>query len=221
MKNIKYLVEYFDKLVINEMPERIDTLIIKQLTDLHQNKKLARGFVNGHHGAKKIGSVGPIDIYKSVFGKETTVVAIDSRQDGNTPNRVVYYVRWEVQSAQFIDTNWVTQVLVWRDRGCEEIINFSKTFFFSTVLKETGTILTDTQQTTDGEEYWKHLVPIAFNRGLKVYLVSFKNESVERIKTYTDFEKLCSNHNPRNPWGKGKDFQQYRVAISEYDFIQE
>ena len=134
-----------------------------------------------------------------------------NRQTSN----VVYYVRFEKQSADFIGIDWATQVLVWG--GVDPLArDLPQYVFFKYVLEETGSVVSDCEQTPRGEMFWQRMIPLAFRDNLNVYLVNFNTRQVSTIDEYEEYLKLYNS--PNSPWGDKKGYHDgLRIAISRFD----
>lgn len=214
MKLLKELLEELDLL---ESPQRIAALRLHQLEDIKQNKKLTKLITLWTPNAKVLETLaGDVKLYHQIKGKENEIYAIDEES-----KQILYFVRYEIQSASFIDTDWVTQVLVWRGtflsyktKGLAEYI------FNKYVLPITGTVVSDGEQTTDGERFWKQRISDSFaNHNLKIYLLNFNDKTVVKFKNLNDYQVLLNTRN--DPWGSRAYNKGVRIAISNHDFTQE
>ncbi len=127
---------------------------------------------------------------------------------------VEYYMEYEIQHADFIDTSWITQVLVWR-LGSRIFAGLTSDLIFNILLPYYGTIVTDTQQTERGKDLWENLIRHAFDRSLNVYLMDFENREVIQLEKLEDFQDICKQ---LKPWRDSNFGKSYRFAISEFDF---
>jgi hypothetical protein len=201
---------------IVENPQRIPALKLPQFEDLRSNKKLAKKILLWTPTAKLIETTSTgVKLYQQSKDKETEIYGIDE-EDG----LIVYYVRYEVQKADFIDVNWVTQVLVWRGRlSSPKTEGLPKHVFFDYVFPTEGVVVTDSQQTENGEEFWQRRIPDAFAKHLNVYLIDFHKKTVVKLKTKDDYAKLLNTKN--DPWGATAWHKGIRLAISDFDLAQE
>jgi hypothetical protein len=206
------LLEIFE---LNESPLRIAPVIMNKLESPHENKKLFKT-IEQNRSKQFVGNYNEhVELWKIVKGRETEIFGL-VKED----SYVGYYVRWEQQDASFIDTDWSTQVLVWAG-----VSPFTKglpdSVFFDYVLPDTGTVVSDGEQSARGEHFWQRMIATAFkNTKYKIYLVDFNKKSVKRIAKYQDYEKLY--HSPDSPWGNKRGYHNgLRIAISDYDFTQE
>lgn len=206
------LLEIFE---LTESPLRIVPLVISKLENPHDNKKLFKT-IQQRRDKQFIGHYNDhVELWKIVKGKETEIFGLIPED-----SYVGYYVRWELQDAHFIDTDWCTQVLVWAG-----VSPFTKGLpdevFYNHVIQETGAVVSDGEQSARGEHFWQRMIAMAFKESkYKIYLVDFHKKTVKRIATYEEYLKLY--HSPNSPWGDKKGFHDgLRIAISDYDFTQE
>ena len=205
----------FELLSIRESPMRIPSLVIPKLENYKENKKLFKTLSQrtdkqfiGHYNNN-------VELWKICKGRETEIFGVIP---GETC--VGYYVRWELQGSHFVDTDWCTQVLVWAGvspytKGLPDKI------FFDYIIPETGTVVSDGEQTVRGEHFWQRMIAIAFSSDkYKVYLIDLNKKRVKRISTYEEYRTLYESKNC--PWGNKLGFHEgLRIAISDYDFCQE
>lgn len=211
---IKELLEIIDNEYLIESPMRISALIISELQDPRKNKKLYKTILQ-----QKIKTCieiynTEVELWKITRGKETEIYAlIPSKQ------KVGYYVRWELQNANFFDVDWSTQVLVWAGTN-PETKGLPEHVFFNYIIPETGAVVSDIKQTERGELFWKRMIAEAFKKQkYKIYLIDFNNERTVRIKSEDDYDKLINS--PNDPWGSKAIHKGLHIAISDFDFIQE
>lgn len=199
---------------IQESPMRISSLVVPRLESYKENKKLFKTLSQrpdkqfiGHYNER-------VELWKIAKGKETEIFGIIPSE-----SYVGYYVRWELQSSHFIDMDWCTQVLVWagvspHTKGLPDEI------FYSHVIPETGTVVSDGEQTVRGEHFWQRMIAIAFSTGKhKVYLIDFNKKRITRFANYEEYRILYKSEN--SPWRTKGFHNGLRVAISDYDFTQE
>lgn len=214
---MKLLRELLQEAELTEAPQQIQPLKLNRLENPRENIKLAKKIIKYSPEAKllEITSTG-IKLFELVANKEHEIFAIDD--DGP---QIAYYVRFEVQAADFIDLDWVTQVLVWKSTILSpKSEGLAKYVFFKYVVPLTGTVVSDGLQTPDGERFWKYRIPDAFTSSkYKVYLLNFNDKTVRRIKTINDYKKLI--YTDKDPWGPTGYHKGLRLAISDHDLIQE
>lgn len=124
---------------------------------------------------------------------------------------VEYYMEYQLQSCNFIDGDWITQLMLWRN-GNKEFAGMTDDVVYDILLPLEKVIMTDTVQTIYGKFLWNRLIRYAFKRNLNVYLVNFIDESITEIKSFHNFQMLCEQV---NPWLDNEFGQSYRFAISD------
>jgi homogentisate 1,2-dioxygenase len=218
MKLLRELLEELEaEELLNEAPQRIAALRLEPLENPRKNKKLYKSITQLTPNAKVIETTSTgIKLYQVVKSKEHEIYAVDEEE-----GRIVYYVRYEVQAAEFVDEDWATQVLVWKGTlSAPKTEGLPKHIFFTYVLPLTGTSVSDGEQTTDGERFWKYRIADAFAvKKYKVYLVDFNQKKVVKFKTRDEYEALLGTKN--DPWGDTAWHKGIRLAISDHDFTQE
>jgi hypothetical protein len=204
----------FELLGIQESPMRIPSLVIPKLENYKENKKLFKTLAQ-RTDKQFISHFNNVELWKICKGRETEIFGVIPSE-----SYVGYYVRWELQESHFADTNWCTQVLVWagvspQTKGLPDKI------FFEYIIPETGTVVSDGEQTVRGEHFWQRMIATAFSTGnYKVYLIDFNRKKTKRISTYEDYRLLYESEH--SPWGNKRGFHEgLRIAISDYDFCQE
>jgi hypothetical protein len=191
-------------------PLQIETLNTSRLEDRRENRKMVKTVLQ-NPGKKFIGEYGGVGLWKITRGKETEVYGIND-------DAVVYFVRWERQEVDFIDTEWNTQVYIWTKPG-HAPMRLTDAVFFDHVVDETGTAMSDSEQTEHGKMMWERFVNAAFRNSskYKVYLVDFAQKKVSRLGSLQDFRDKITHI-----WGNSKGVHdRRRVAISDFDLTQE
>lgn len=201
--------------ILIESTLRIGSLIVSRLEDPRYNSKLFKTLQQNRDKRLIETYNDKVELWQINKGKETEIYGIVPEDE-----YVGYYVRWERQETEFVDTDWATQVLVWAG-----VSPFTKGLpdhvFYEYVLKETGAVVSDAEQTARGEHFWQRMIAMAFEDDkFKIYLVDFNRKTVKRIKQYSDYVKLY--HSQNSPWGDKRGFHDgLRIAISDYDFTYE
>lgn len=121
---------------------------------------------------KKIVIETPIlKVFKVGDSKKGELVGIP-----NGIERVDYYVNYKTYNFPPIGRA-VAQVKLWRmDDG--NAIGITKAMFFDYLLPKFGTIVSDNQQTKDGERFWRSRLTEANIAGLKIGLLLTKTQKV-------------------------------------------
>jgi len=111
----------------------------------------------------------------------------------------------------------VSQIALWRRTGSPFVQKLTTRIFFTYLLPKYGCILSDAQQTQDGNTFWINRMAEATRMGLRVGLANMTEQKISYFdptrSTYLEWLKA-------NPdWGAagdpGSDFQRLRYLISE------
>lgn len=89
-----------------------------------------------------------------------------------------YYVSYERMHKKIIGIS-VTQTLLWRASGHPQAQNVTSTVVFEHLLKLWPIILSDKEQTPDGEKFWRDLIARADTKGHKYGLVDFSGPKID------------------------------------------
>jgi hypothetical protein len=203
------------KEVTLEMVQRIPAFKL-QLEDVAKNKKVFKKITQFTSKAKLVQHFDTgIKLFQLDKGKETEFFGVDEEQE-----LIAYYLRYEIQDVDFLDTSWVTQVMVWRGHlSSNKSEGIAKRIFYDFVLAKFGTAITDGEQTADGERFWKQRIIEAFsNEKLKVYILDFHQKQCKRLLK-DQYIKLLNTKN--DPWGNSAWHKGIRLAISDFDLVQE
>lgn len=202
--------------IVTEMVQRIPSFKLEQLEDLRKNKKVYKTIAQFTPKAKKVQTFDTgIELYQIENGNEIEFYGLDPEDE-----LVGYFMRLEIQDAQFIDTSWATQVMVYRHHlTSHKTEGLAKYIFYKYVLDKFGVAVTDGQQTIDGERFWKQRISEGFaNSKLKIYIIDFHKESCKRLLKQ-EYIKLLNT--PNDPWGSTARHKGIRLAISDFDLVQE
>lgn len=202
------------EIVITEMVQQIQSFRLENLEDIRKNKKIFRTITQFTPNAVKLQTFDTgIELYQVQNGKETEFYGLD-RED----ELIAYYMRVEIQNAQFLDTDWSTQVMVWRGHLTAHLTKgVPEKVFYDYVLDKTGVAVTDGEQTIDGERFWKQRISEAFSSSrLKVYIIDFHKEICRRLLK-PEYIKILNT--PDDPWGSAAWHKGIRLAISDFDLV--
>ena len=106
----------------------------------------------------------------------------------------------------------VTQTLVWRKRGVGKSEGLASRMFFDVLLKHTGTIMSDRQQTKDGREFWINMLGRAYNRGIPIGIVNFNTREIIRPSYNQESSAFLEEHLP-NVYGNSQKYEAIRFLI--------
>lgn len=199
--------------MLTESPQLIGSLETSKLTNVRTNHKVFKQVMqlkkkNWLYNYKNIADY-PIYMVKTL-SNTYQIYCLNKLEQA-----VEYYMEYELQKCAFLDTEWVTQIMVWRI-STQEFDGITKEFIFDVLLPEFGTLMTDSQQTLDGKNLWERLIRNAYARKLGVYFVNFDSQKVIQLNNMRDYQQLCQQ---LKPWQDAEFGKMYRFAISEFDLI--
>ena len=154
------------------------------------------------HIAKKIGSL-PLASGKllDVMRSGTTGGSVYAEREGN----LVLYIQYSTYRYAFLPMQALTQTKLWRSQSLLVSHEFSHNLFFQIMLPLSGAILSDKEQTSDGQEFWKRRCMEALQIGCHVALVDFGTRS---YKEFSDADGLEPAR--LDSWGGGLMQQHYQ-----------
>lgn len=202
--------------IVIEMVQRITPFKLEQLESIRENKKIFKNITQYSPKAKIVQTFETgIKLYQLDKGRETEFYGIDDEEQ-----LVAYYMRFEIQNSDFVDVDWVTQVMVWRGHlTANKTKALAEKVFYDFVLDKFGVAVSDGEQSPDGERFWKQRIIEAFaNPTLKVYILNFHEKKCKRLLK-TEYIKVLNT--PNDPWGNTAWHKGVRLAISDFDLIQE
>ncbi len=152
---------------------------------------------------KQVGMIKGVPLFK--IGNKYAL--IENEGGNNTEPRIRYYVQYENNWISLIKRNAIQQVLVWRAGGFDGI---AATIFYDYLIKETGCIVTDSQQSPQGKRFWFDRINNAFSRGLYVYYIDIMspNRVIKRLTDMIEVGKISAI-----AWGDSQKNQERRIII--------
>lgn len=81
--------------------------------------------------------------------------------------------------------------------------------FFQYLLPITNSIMTDSQQTPQGEKFWKSAILTAFSNNLNIYIYMVDTQKLIIVSSLQTFNKIKDGI-----WGFNDEYQNSRVIIS-------
>lgn len=91
---------------------------------------------------------------------------------------IFYYVQYKQLNKKLMGQT-VTQTLLWSQRSAITQ-NLTRKMVFDYLLKQWPIIMSDTQQTPDGERFWRSLISIADGKGLEYGLANLNTQEIEK-----------------------------------------
>lgn len=129
---------------------------------------------------------------------------------------VLYYVKYKFLKKSFLPKPAAQQISVWRNRRKLKTSNIASKIFFDFLLPKTGIVVTDAEQTEDGQAFWFNRIGDAFNKGLYVYFIDIM--APRKIKRIFDEDELYDIVKDANIWGSEQKHTTRRIAISDTIF---
>jgi hypothetical protein len=130
--------------------------------------------------------------------------------------QITYFMRYEVDRNDILG-DYVWQSLVWRSKTANYLTGIPKKIFFEFMLPKFSCIVTDSDQTWDGERFWGARIADAIEMNLHVYYFNFETEELIEVKTIREFEKIQETH---DIWGPSDAHRMKRMVISGRELIK-
>lgn len=137
-----------------------------------------------------------VPVMKSGFKEGSVFIPYD--------DKLFVYIQYHTYKYPFLPVATVTQTKIWRDKAVIVKNTFSPDLFFNIMLPITGAVLSDKEQTSDGQEFWKRRCAEAVAQGYRVALVDFGARSFEEYKKGKALLTALEQS-----WGGGMKAQQY------------
>lgn len=156
-----------------------------------------------------LGTHNGLQLYR--YRKEVFAVHPDRQT-----NRLVYWVKIEIQDEKDLGVKTVTQRAVWRDRNTVKTVGLPAYIFWELWLKQYHYIATDTMQTSDGKTFWNLRVSEAFAKGLNVYLFD-KSQDPQKLVKFIDLNEFDQYDQAGKIWGLTIEYQKRRLIMTDRD----
>lgn len=129
-------------------------------------------------------------------------------------DRVIYYFVHYKQFPGFknIAKTPFRQCLVWRNKTntSAATVGFAKKVFWDILFKKYKAVISDSQQSKDGEGLWDNLIQQAFEKG---YIVKIHNTNDGTFKEYDSWENIANDKG--NHYGEPSFYQRYIISIEQ------
>jgi hypothetical protein len=127
-------------------------------------------------------------------------------------NRLLFYVRYKILKHNFLPKPAVQQVKIWRDQRHPATNDIPKKIFFDFLLPITGIMITDAEQTEDGERFWYNRIHDAWKLNKYVYFVSFiPLRERRRLNNFSELEQAA-----KEAWGYRNLYMAKRIVITDF-----
>ena len=173
------------------------------MDDLHKNKKTAAHLISQK---KKI-----LKQYKgaTLYRVGNKIFLYEERT-----SKILFFSQFEKKKYGKIgDTLVIQQRCLWSSGAAAYEENLASEIFFKTLLKETGTITSDQQQTMSGMRFWDKKIVQAMKKGFHVYYVNLM-QPFEHIKI-TSPEQYAELRSTHEIWGDDEKHKARRMVISK------
>jgi hypothetical protein len=198
MKFIQSLVE---PAVLFEMPQSVFPTDFHLMDDIKNAAFTHKFFETKRPIAIK--QIGDYTLYES-----TRAYALIE----NDTQRAAYAMQFTVGSNSYLRTTCAQQVMVWRDSQVFQTRGLTEFVFFECLLPKYRSIITDSQQTEDGQRFWDNRILDALRMDLWVYYVSLiPPREITQIKSDVEYRTLGRN---KEIWGIDNKHQARRIVIS-------
>lgn len=152
------------------------------------------------------------DVYRLGDSQTGYIVLYGELDQGSGTPSVLYFVRYKkINAAGFPRLG--RQVLVWRDKNSELSVGFAHYVFFNILLNEFESLLTDTQQTENGQRFWMFELDHALKHPNKyhVYFLDRRpaHGALVQLRTLQDISKHKSDL-----WGTSEAHLRTHAIIS-------
>lgn len=128
---------------------------------------------------------------------------------------VAYYNRVIIQSHIDLRCRPATQSLVWRTAKYQHgqvLRDLASRVFFDYILSRYDVIMSDSQQTIEGHQFWRRKLSEALARQLHVYHFRFMTGQLAGIPDEAALEQACSEL-----WGETEQHEDYLAIISRHE----
>lgn len=186
-----------------EMPELVDATDFRMINP-EVNLKLAERLIN----AKKIIIDENDDMVLFRTGDQKGNIAMYDK----LTKMIVYWVRFVAKKHSVIGKT-VAQVALWRNIDDVKTKNITEYVFFDYLLSEWGAVISDSQQTEDGQRFWRRMMGVAVSKGHKVGMFDMLSKNVDWYDGSKPYPAWISSH--LTAWGKEHKHQGYRFVIME------
>jgi hypothetical protein len=206
VKEIMKLIEIFKSMfktdeILTEMPQKIDALKWHDLFNYEKNQK----YYNVIRAEKYKKLYQKINDHVSIYQFKTEFICLDTKQ-----KLITYFMKYKVANNGIIGS-FVWQALVWRDKTSLYLSGIPQKIFFDYLLQKFGCVVTDSEQTWDGERFWGERIAEALDSRFYVYYYNFKTKELVEVKTISEFRNIEQKY---DIWGPSELHKMKRMIIS-------
>lgn len=126
---------------------------------------------------------------------------------------IYYFVHYkEFPGFKNISKTPFRQCLVWRNKAnrVAATVGFAKKVFWDILFKKYNAVISDSQQSKDGEGLWDNLIQQAFDKG---YVVKVHNTNDKSFKEYLDWMSFANDKDSH--YGDSNFYQRFIISIEK------
>nr|DAY41703.1 MAG TPA: hypothetical protein [Caudoviricetes sp.] len=126
---------------------------------------------------------------------------------------ILYFVLYKIFNGfNNVLPNPFRQCLVWRNKSVvhASTAGFAKKVFWDILFKKYKAVISDSQQSKDGEGLWVLLIQQAFEKG---YIVKIHDTNNKSFKQYSNWEEFANDRDSH--YGESKFYQRYIISIEQ------
>lgn len=172
--------------------------------DLNKNATLARRFLRRKQ--EIIFDRPDFEIFRTGDQRNGNIVLYNKRGQ-----KLDYWVHYTARPYSQIGMT-VTQLKLWRNQASPYVQGITRWIFFDYLLQKYPAVMSDGQQTKDGQGFWIGRMAEATARRLRVALVNLNHRQViwfnPQIETFESW--IATN----NAWGNTEPLQAFRYLIA-------
>jgi hypothetical protein len=191
----------FTKEILNEMPKRIGNWSPQELLDHNNNKEIYLELKRDKF--KEL--VFKVDEYSNMFRAKGIYFILDDKIQ-----QVTYKMTFKTDRNKLLG-NYVWQSTVWSQGGISYLKGLPTKMIFDYLLKKYEVVVTDSEQSFDGERFWRNIIQEAFTKNINVYYYNFLSKELIKMKDFYDWWNF-QTHN--DVWGDNKQHELKRMLIT-------
>jgi len=126
--------------------------------------------------------------------------------------KVAYVMKYKLVFHRFVGKQCAQQIIVWSNTKDPNTVNLAKDIFFNHLLANYKTVITDSNQTSDGQRFWDRRIVEALQQNLFVYYINLL--PTREIVPITDYKQFQQLSNDKEIWGNDPKHQARRIIIT-------
>lgn len=173
-----------------------------------------------HDTVDRIMSRNPVEVYeedaKHIFARYGSDVKGEIVWIDKIEQTIEYYVEFKNLRIKGIKDS-LTQTKVWRSLDLPKS-GFASTVFFDILFTKHDVIVSDSDQTTDGRDFWKRQLAIGHSNGYFVGLYDEDEWTIDWCSPDESFPHWRKESYPEGWSTTDRDKEKYRFIISKHKF---